>query len=221
MNDLTIPETPVQHNPWDRFPGESDAAWEAYRRYRDMPSSKRNITALKTILIKERDAAEEQGDFDNVPTIRYLTLSNWAKEYNWVRRTAAWDMEIDKVWQEESKLAVRDAARRHWENSVELQNVGKLALKFISPETLAEKSPQEVRRFITEGGDMERKALGMDNQERQQTVGNAVLIIQIVEQLEKQLMGDNTPAIEAEFIEVEEVEEVETEEVEEVEEESV
>ena len=206
MLEVSVVPVPIEHNPWDRSPGESDAAWEAYRRYRDMPSSKRNLTALKTTLIKEREVAEEQGDFDNVPTIRYLTLSGWAKEYNWIRRTAAWDAEIDKVWQEESKLAIREAARRHWENSVELQNVGKLALSFINPETLAEKSPQEVRRFITEGGDMERKALGMSEKETQQVAGNAILIIQIVEQLEKQLMGSNTPVLEAEFTVEEDIE---------------
>jgi len=148
-HSTTKPINPnVEHNPWDRLPGEKDAPWEAFRRYRDMPSSKRNLTALKTILIKERNAAEEAGEYDNVPTIRYATLNDWAKEYNWVQRTAAWDAEVDRVWQEESKLAIRDAARRHWENSVELQNVGKLALQFINPKTLAEKAPQEVRRFI-------------------------------------------------------------------------
>lgn len=210
-NDLVIPEPtsiPIKHNPWDRLPGEQDAAWEAYRRYRDMPSSKRNLTALKTILIKERDAAEESGDFDNVPTIRYPTLSNWSKEYNWVTRTAAWDIEIDRVWQEESLLAVRDAARRHWENSKELQRVGKLALAFIDPETLAEKAPQEVRRFITEGSDMERKTLGVDDKEGSEQASNAVLVIQIVEKLEKQLLGSANPALEGEFRQLEDAENI-------------
>ena len=218
MNDLTVESIPIKHNPWDRSPGESDAAWEAYRRYRNMPSSKRNITALKTILVKERDAAEDAGEFDNVPTIRYPTLNSWAQEYHWVQRTAAWDAEVDRVWQEEGKLAIRDAARRHWESGVELQNVGKAALQFINPGTLAEKAPQEVRRFIETGTDIERKALGMSEKETQQVAGNAVLIIQIVEQLEKQLMGNNTPILEGEFTEVEEVvvEEIEVEEEESV-----
>jgi len=215
-NNIVIPGHPraepidsnVKHNPWDRLPGEQDAAWQAFRRYRDMPSSKRNLTALKTILINERNAAEEAGDFDNVPTIRYPTLNNWSKEYNWVQRTAAWDIEIDRVWQEESLLAVRDAARRHWENSKELQRVGKLALAFIDPETLAEKAPQEVRRFITEGSDMERKTLGVDDKEGTEQASNAVLVIQIVERLEKQLMGNANPALEGDFKLLEDAEDI-------------
>jgi len=195
-----------KHNPWDRLPGEQDAAWQAFRRYRDMPSSKRNLTALQTILTKERNAAEEAGEFDNVPTVRYITLSNWSKEYNWVQRTAAWDIEIDKVWQEESLLAVREAARRHWENSKELQHVGKLALALIDPKILAEKFPQEVRRFITEGGEMERKTLGIDEKEGTEQASNAVLVIQIVEKLEKQLMGGNNPVLEGEFKPIDDVE---------------
>lgn len=195
---------PQQHKPWDRLPGEKDAPWEAYRRYRDMPSSKRNLTALKTILIKEKDAAEDTGDFDNVPTIRYATLNDWAQKYNWVMRTAAWDAEVDRVWQEESLLVVREAARRHWENSKELQKVGRLALAFIDPKTLAEKSPQEVRRFITEGGEMERKTLGIDEKEAaQQQANSPILIIQVVERLVKQLAGSSTLTLEGEFKEVE------------------
>lgn len=202
--DPSVNPKPTKHSPWDRLPGEQDAAWEAYRRYRDMPSSKRNLTALKTILIKERDAAEETGDFDNVPTIRYLTLSRWSKEYNWVQRTAAWDAEVDKAWQEESLLAVREAARRHWENSKELQRVGRLALAFVDPKTLAEKAPQEVRRFITEGSEMERETLGVNDKQGTEQASNAVLVIQIVERLEAQLLGKENLAIEGEYTEVKE-----------------
>ncbi len=199
MNDLTVPD--IKHNLWDRLPGEQDAAWQAYRRYRNMPSSKRNLTALKTILIGERDAAEETGDFDNVPTVRYLTLSKWSKEYDWVQRTAAWDAEIDKVWQEESLLAVRDAAKRHWENSKELQRVGRLALKLINPRTLAEKFPQEVRHFIIEGGEEERAALGVDKKESGEQVSTAILVIQIVERLERQLRGSSSPIVDTLVVE--------------------
>lgn len=202
VNPKSVNPKSVKHNPWDRLPGEQDAAWQAFRRYRDMPSSKRNLTALQTILTKERNAAEDAGEFDNVPTIRYGTLNDWAKEYNWVQRTAAWDAEIDRVWQEESKLAIREAARRHWESSIELQNIGKLALKFVDPATLAEKAPQEVRRFIETGIDLERKTLGMDAKEDTEHANSAILVIQVVEQLEKQLMSKEASMIDGEFKEV-------------------
>ena len=215
-NGIVIPGHPipesanpvVKHNPWDRLPGEQDAAWEAYRRYRNMPSSKRNLTALKTILIKERDAAEESGDFDNVPTVRYLTLSRWSKEYNWAERTAAWDAETDKAWQDETLLVIREAARRQWENSKELQRVGMLALQLINPQTLADKFPQEVRHFIIDGGEQEQAILGVDEKDGQEQTNSPIFLIKMVGLLEERLTEKENLAIEGEFKQIENTEDV-------------
>jgi len=211
-NDLVSESNPTpQPKPWDRLPGEKDAPWEAFRRFRDMPSSKRNLTALTTIFKNERADAEDNDRSDNVPTLRYGTLNDWAKQYNWAIRVASWDAEIDRVWQEESKSVIREAARRHWENGVELQEVGRTALAYINPKLLAESSPQEVRHFLESGQKMEREALGMDRKDEEKGSTNAVIIIQMVEQLEERLAqrklvdshteGD-VNSVDGEFIEI-------------------
>ena len=177
----------IDNHSWDRQPGETNASWEAFRRYRDMPSSRRTITALQRMFENERAAAEDEGDMDNVPSVQYATLNEWANRYNWAIRVAAWDAEIDRVWQEESFAAIKEAAKRHWATSISMQEKGSIALKLIDPADLAASNPQEVRRLIEAGVNMERKALGMDKEEPSKDVGNAILVIQIVEQLEKQM----------------------------------
>jgi len=178
--------------PWDRQPGEPNAAWEAFRRYRDMPSTQRNIRRLAGAIEQEREEAEESG-IAPIPVGDYAALARWSREYNWVERASAWDAEVDRVWQEEQFEAVREAARRQWENSKKLQEKGIVALEYISAEQLAERFPQEVRRYITEGAEMERKLLGMDKKEESAAMGNPILVIQVVEKLEKQLREN--PAI--------------------------
>lgn len=201
MSD-NLPANP-QHNPWDRLPGETNASWEAFRRYRDMPSSKRSVSNLQRMFAQEQYVAEDAGEIDNIPTVSYSTLNEWANRYDWAVRVASWDAEIDRVFQEEKFAVIKEAAHRHWETSLVMQEKGNIALRSIDPAELAASDPQEVRRLIEAGVNMERKTLGMDKEEPSKEIGNAVLVIQIVEQLERNMHRSEPNEIDGEYKEIE------------------
>ena len=195
---LTIPEVPLPTGPlpWDRLPGEKPAAFEAFRRYRDMPSARRTIKGLNDRFVAERDRAEEMGKFHNVPSTSMVTLAKWRGEYHWETRARQWDDEVDRAWQTEQLTAVRDASRRQWEASRELQDVGRDALGYIDPVDLAKRFPQEVRRYITEGAEMERSLLDMDKKEDEKSgQSSPTVVIQLIEQLVQQIDINTLPAL--------------------------
>lgn len=198
ISDPDPTPTSVQHFPWDRLPGEPSAAFEAFRRYRDMPSARRTIKGLNDRFVAERDRAEEQGKFHNVPATSEVTLRKWQREYHWDTRAAQWDDEIDRAWQTEQLTAVRDASRRQWEASRDLQETGQEALTYIDPVDLAKRFPQEVRRFITEGAEMERVLLDMNRKDEDDSKQSSpTVIIQLIEQLVQQIDIKNLPALPA------------------------
>lgn len=81
--------------PWDRQPGESARAYEAFRHYRDAGAT-RSHAKTGAALAKTRQA-----------------ITEWSRKHGWSHRIAAWDAEQDRLWQIELRDARQAAARRN------------------------------------------------------------------------------------------------------------
>jgi hypothetical protein len=82
-------------DPWDRQPGESDQAWQAWTAYRDqeLPRSLRR-------------AARTHGN-------HLTTMAKHSERWQWVTRAAAWDVEKDRARTREMLAEQEALGRRH------------------------------------------------------------------------------------------------------------
>ncbi|MGR3937017.1 hypothetical protein [Streptomyces sp. BRA346] len=126
---------------WERQPGESAAAWEAFACYRDFGLS-RSIGKVAERLAKSRTLIER-----------------WSTAHRWVLRAEAWDREQDRLWRSERHQAAREVARRHARLASAAQSKIVAQLQQLDPARL---SPSDVIRWLEVTIRIERQAYGMD-----------------------------------------------------------
>ncbi|GGL03125.1 hypothetical protein [Streptomyces flaveus] len=126
---------------WERQPGESAAAWEAFACYRDLGLS-RSIGKVAERLAKSRTLIER-----------------WSTAHRWVLRAEAWDREQDRLWRAERQHASREVARRHARLASAAQSKIVAQLQQLDPSRL---SPSDVIRWLEVTIRIERQAYGMD-----------------------------------------------------------
>lgn len=86
-------ETTVQ--PWDRQPGETSKAYEAFAIYRDLGSS-RSVRLVSEQLAKTQ-----------------TVIKRWSSKYEWVERAAAWDSIPARATAEAYSDMARRVAEQH------------------------------------------------------------------------------------------------------------
>ena len=64
--------------PWERQPGETEKAWQAFKLYRDLGEG-------RTLQEVSRKLSKHQSN-----------VSRWSKKWRWQSRVMAWDMEVDR-----------------------------------------------------------------------------------------------------------------------------
>lgn len=77
--------------PWDQLPDESQAAFNAFRIYRDLGDT-RSLSRVATELIER---GRRSGKARTVRT----NLSVWSVRHRWVERVQAWDRHLDRLEQ--------------------------------------------------------------------------------------------------------------------------
>ncbi|MFB6643125.1 hypothetical protein ACFCYF_38545 [Streptomyces chartreusis] len=126
---------------WERQPGESATAWEAFACYRDLGLS-RSITKVAETLRKARTLIER-----------------WSVAHQWVLRAEAWDREQDRLWRGERQQAAREVARRHARLASAAQAKLVAQLQQLDPARL---TPADVIRWLEVTVRIERQAYGID-----------------------------------------------------------
>jgi len=121
-------------NPWDRQPGESGKAFEAFAIYRDLGPS-RTILEVARRLSKSRQL-----------------LTRWAKKHRWHERAAAYDLYLDSIVQkaeEERKRRLADQRAKIAEAALSLValNLAKLLQQARDPGAPPERM-QAVARLL-------------------------------------------------------------------------
>lgn len=121
--------------PWERQPGESEQAYEAFALYRDL-GPKRSNQEVGIQLSKSRQL-----------------ISRWKSNYNWDERVRAYDNELQKEMHREAVKNLKDMTNRHIKISMQLQ---KKALAALDNLPVEEMTPKDIKEFIKMATDLER-----------------------------------------------------------------
>jgi hypothetical protein len=148
----------MANNPWDKQPGESRQAFEAFRTFRDLQPGTRSLVRVSSELSKH-----------------VALMQRWATKWDWWDRVGDFDAYQDKLRLESRLIAIRD----HEEQEVKAANAiirkGIEALQQLRPEDLT--APQ-LLQYILEGTRLKRLALGEPEkiEERREKVESRVEI---------------------------------------------
>lgn len=120
---------------WERQPGESVQAFEAFKIYRDLGLKRSNQEVCKQ-LSKSRQL-----------------ISRWKAAWNWDERVRAYDNALEREAHKEAVKNLKDMTSRHIRISVQLQNKALEALQKMKVEDM---SPRDIREYIKLATELER-----------------------------------------------------------------
>lgn len=130
--------------PWERQPGESDQAWEAFLLYRDMshedtgPKKKRRLATVADKLGKS-----------------VKLIERWSRNWGWVERCREYDNELQRIGMEETRSAVKQMLKTHIAFAQALQ---KKALQALSRLDEDDMSARNILDYLAQGIALERQA---------------------------------------------------------------
>jgi hypothetical protein len=132
---------------FERMPRETDPAWFAFKKYRDM--EKRSLIKLGKSLGKSRALVE-----------------GWSSKWRWRERVVAWDRAADDRARAASLDEIEEMQRRHIKLGQGMQQLGALELKRLLGEYAKKAAageaggvgltPRDVKRLIDAGARLER-----------------------------------------------------------------
>lgn len=104
----------AERHPWDRLDSETDKAFEAFCIYRDLGPS---VRSLRRVVEKRRGYPKKTQKVPNVPPF----IKRWSSKFRWVERARAWDIEQDRLVQEQFAAENLQRRRAHAEHAERLQ----------------------------------------------------------------------------------------------------
>jgi hypothetical protein len=132
---------------WERQEGEPVKAHGAFRIYRDLSPTRRDMaTVARQVSMSERRVRE------------------WAVDWQWRDRAAAWDYECHRVEDQERLEAIRDMHAVHRSAGRAAVEKAVQALQFIAPD---EMPATAVARLLELGARLERSTLIVSVEELQ------------------------------------------------------
>lgn len=144
-------------NSWERLPGESAKAFEAFDLYCKL-GEERSIRKVAQKLLKSQPL-----------------MSRWSSQWNWVSRARDYDNELKRKEVQEQKKAYKAMQQRQIAIAVKMQKTALEALKKLSVEDM---KPKDIKEFIKLGAEMERANMSMAelDQSREENDDTAVEI---------------------------------------------
>ncbi|MCM1167696.1 MAG: hypothetical protein NC401_17050 [Ruminococcus sp.] len=127
-------------NTWERQPGESAQAFEAFDLYCKM-GEERSIRAVGQRLDKSR-----------------TQIGKWSSRWNWVSRARDYDNEIKRQEIQAEKKAFQTMRKRQIGMAVQFQKKAFEALQNLPIEAL---TPKDIKEFMKLGAEMERANMGV------------------------------------------------------------
>ena len=123
--------------PWERLEGEGVKAYEAFSVYLEL-GEERSIRAVAKQLNKST-----------------TLIGRWSRTYQWVERTAAYDVDVQRKAHAQAVKKRRKMADRHISIALKLQEKALQALKDMDP---SEIDPKNLVAFIREATKLELEA---------------------------------------------------------------
>lgn len=121
--------------PWERQPGESEQAFEAFKIYRDLGVRRSNAEVCKQ-LSKSRQL-----------------ISRWKSKYEWDDRVRAYDNDLEKQQHAEAVKNLKDMTGRHIKIAMSLQRKALEALDKLKVEDM---TPKDIKEYIKMATELER-----------------------------------------------------------------
>jgi hypothetical protein len=161
--------------PWERQPGETSKAFDAFATWRDL-GPERSVQKAADALGKSRQQ-----------------LADWGIKNNWRPRLNAWERELDRRSTEAQLKAVEEMAVRHTRGALLLFNAATQRAQQLSDDP-TQLSPRDVARMFAVAVDVERKARGEPEKVAVDVTSTAVqsAVDQFLETLDR--MGENLTA---------------------------
>ena len=126
---------------WERLPGESSKAYEAFCIYRDLGV----------------DRSIEKTAKNRLKPGSYSWLRNWSSKYNWVERARAYDDYLEREKRKEREKAILEMVDRHIKEAMALQQKALERLKTLNPDEL---TTRDVLNYLLEAMKVERLSRG-------------------------------------------------------------
>lgn len=130
---------------WERLPGESSKAYEAFCIYRDLGV----------------DRSIEKTAKSRLKPGSYSWLRNWSSKYNWVERARAYDDYLEREKRKEQEKAILEMVERHTKEAMALQQKALERLKSLDPNEL---STRDILSYLMEAIKLERLSRGEPNE---------------------------------------------------------
>lgn len=128
----------MDKNSWDREKNETQKAFNAFGRYRDMGYTRSLPNVAKMY-------ADETGRNQNTILAQ---LKRWSVKYNWVKRCEDFDIEQDRIYQLENKEKLKQMRERHLTFEVVKQTKGFEKIRNLRSEEL---EPREALALLDSG----------------------------------------------------------------------
>ena len=125
---------------WERQDKESNARWEAFKAYRDMPAGKRSLNAVANALGKKK-----------------RNLEVWSSEDKWQARCEAYDRYLDAQATARRIEGIAEMNKRHIDVAEKILEKAADGLKYIDPEDIR---PSDVAKLVDTAAKLERLARG-------------------------------------------------------------
>ena len=122
--------------PWERLEGEGVKAYEAFSVYLEL-GEERSIRAVAKQLNKST-----------------TLIGRWSRTYQWVERTAAYDVDVQRKAHAQAVKKARQMADRHISIAMKMQQKALQALKEMDPRDI---DPKNLVAFIREATKLERE----------------------------------------------------------------
>jgi hypothetical protein len=140
---------------WDRQPGESAKAYQAFCLYRDLGPGRSLDQASRAY--HQRQRGQGDGAHAGHKSRASGTIRAWAERWHWSARASASDRELEEAKRRQQVAAVQEMAERHAKEAVMLQGKAVERLRQLRPEEL---KPREVLSFLIDAAKLERLARG-------------------------------------------------------------
>ncbi len=156
---------------WERQPGESTKAYNAFCAYRDLGPERSLEKAGRTL--------------DKPRTKQYL--GEWSVKYNWVKRSAAYDDYIEKEKRAKREAEIQKMVKKHARIATKLQKKALDRLKKLDPSKL---TPYAMLSFLTEAIRIERLSLGEMDKIKLEHEGNINIPLKVQNDSIEQILSD-------------------------------
>jgi hypothetical protein len=118
MSTLSETQPKLPSRIWERQPGESLKAYNAFRIYRELKRD-RSLAAVTAALAASKQRADDSpADTDasqKRKSVKSGQIGLWSRQYNWNERAREWDIEAEKYFKQRSAQTFRSLCDRHVE----------------------------------------------------------------------------------------------------------